>query len=260
MSSKLDQSLEEIAGSRRNDTRRPRRGDKPRVSAGGVTKNQAAPKTAGRQPRPAAAAAAAIVGAALPATGESKIIVSNLPSDVTEQQIKEYFSKSVGPVKKVLLNYNKNGRSVGVATIIFSQAQSAAAAAKQLDSVKVDGKPMRIEVILGAKYAPAPAAPKSLGDRIQAPKTKKENNKPKTAAAAPKPVNAAAGGATKAAGRGGRKARAGRPKPKTVEELDAEMSEYFDPNAVAPAVNTNGASAPAAAPATGDATMEDEIM
>ena len=94
---------------------------------------------------------------------------------------------------------------------------------------------------------------------LRAPKAKKENNKPKAAAAAPKPVNAAAGGA-KAAGRGGRKGRAGRPKPKTVEELDAEMSEYFDPNAVAPAVNTNGAAAPTAAPATGDATMEDEIM
>ena len=95
---------------------------------------------------------------------------------------------------------------------------------------------------------------------FRAPKAKKENNKPKSAAAAPKPA-AAAGGATKAAGRAGRKAgRAGRPKPKTVEELDAEMSEYFDPNAVAPAANTNGAPAPTAAPATGDATMEDEIM
>ncbi|KAG9951739.1 hypothetical protein KCU85_g2663, partial [Aureobasidium melanogenum] len=259
MSSKLDQSLEEIAGSRRNDARRNRRGAKPRVSTGGVTKNAAAAKPAGRQPK-AAAAAAAIVGAALPATGESKIIVSNLPSDVTEQQIKEYFSQAVGPVKKVLLNYNKNGRSVGVATIIFSQAQSAAEAAKKLDSVKVDGKPMKIEVILGAKYAPAPAAPKSLGDRIQAPKAKKENNKPKSAAAAPKPATAGAAGATKASGRAGRKGRAGRPKPKTVEELDAEMSEYFDPNAAAPAANTNGAAAPAAAPATGDATMEDEIM
>ncbi|KAG9996994.1 hypothetical protein KCU78_g17166, partial [Aureobasidium melanogenum] len=175
-------------------------------------------------------------------------------------RLQEYFTQAVGPVKKVLLNYNKNGRSVGVATIIFSQAQSAAEAAKKLDSVKVDGKPMKIEVILGAKYAPAPAAPKSLGDRIQAPKAKKENNKPKSAAAAPKPATAGAAGATKASGRAGRKARAGRPKPKTVEELDAEMSEYFDPNAAAPAANTNGAAAPAAAPATGDATMEDEIM
>ena len=83
MSSKLDQSLEEIAGSRRNDARRTRRGGKPRVSTGGVTKNTAAAKPAGgRQPK-AAAAAAAIVGAALPATGESKIIVSNLVCRIT---------------------------------------------------------------------------------------------------------------------------------------------------------------------------------
>ncbi|KAI5200246.1 hypothetical protein E4T42_06604 [Aureobasidium subglaciale] len=171
----------------------------------------------------------------------------------------DYFSKQVGPVKKVLLNYNKNGRSVGVVTIIFSQPQSAARAAKELNSVKVDGKPIKVEVILGASFVPAPSAPKSLGDRIQAPKAKKDNNKPKSAAAAPKPA-ATAGGATKAAGRGARKARAGRPKPKTVEELDAEMSEYFDPNAAAPAANNNGAPAPTAAPAVGDATMEDEIM
>lgn len=62
-------------------------------------------------------------------------------------RLQEYFSQSVGPVKKVLLNYNKNGRSVGVATIIFSQAQSAAEAAKKLDSVKVDGKPMKVSSI-----------------------------------------------------------------------------------------------------------------
>lgn len=77
MSSKLDQSLEEIAGSRRNDARRTRRSNKPRVSTGGVAKNTAPTKPAGRQPK-AANAAAALAGAALPATGESKIIVSNL--------------------------------------------------------------------------------------------------------------------------------------------------------------------------------------
>ncbi|THY33134.1 hypothetical protein D6D00_01169 [Aureobasidium pullulans] len=200
-------------------------------------------------------------GLALPSAGLwTPVAIQTTSRCGLTPRLQEYFSQSVGPVKKVLLNYNKNGRSVGVATIIFSQAHHAAEAAKKLDSVKVDGKPMKIEVILGAKFAPTPSAPKSLGDRIQAPKAKKENNKPKSAAAAPKPA-AAAGGATKAAGRAGRKAgRAGRPKPKTVEELDAEMSEYFDPNAVAPAANTNGAPAPAAAPATGDATMEDEIM
>lgn len=65
-----------------------------------------------------------------------------------------------------MLTYNKTGRSIGVATIVFQKATSAAEAAKAYDGVKVDGRPMKIEVILGAKYAPTPAAPKSLGDRI----------------------------------------------------------------------------------------------
>jgi len=69
MSSKLDQSLEEIAGSRRASARRQRPAAKPRVSTGGVTKN-ATQKTA----KPGKAA----VAAPIPATGESKIIVSNL--------------------------------------------------------------------------------------------------------------------------------------------------------------------------------------
>jgi hypothetical protein len=82
MSSKLDQSLEEIAGTRRNDVRRSRRNDKPRTSTGGVTKNTTAARPAGRQPR-TANATAAIVGAALPTVGESKIIVSNLVCQIS---------------------------------------------------------------------------------------------------------------------------------------------------------------------------------
>lgn len=77
MSSKLDQSLEEIAGSRRNDARRSRRSNKPRTSTGGVTKNTTTAKSTGRPSKAATAAATAAVPT-LPATGESKIIVSNL--------------------------------------------------------------------------------------------------------------------------------------------------------------------------------------
>ena len=70
MSSKLDQSLDEIAGSRRATARR-QRSDKPRASTGGVTKN-----TAQRAAKPAKAAPPA--PRAVPNTGDSKIIVSNL--------------------------------------------------------------------------------------------------------------------------------------------------------------------------------------
>lgn len=119
----------------------------------------------------------------------------------------------------------------------------------------------KIEVVLGAKLAPAPIKPKTLGERMSQPKKDTAKPKPKPATAAPKA--AAANGATAGAGRGGRnrKGRAGRPKPKSVEELDAEMSEYFVPsgnNDAAATTTTNGAAAPAAAPAL-DATM-DEIM
>jgi len=96
-SSKLDQSLDEIAGSRRANARRQRPA-KARVSTGGVTKT-----TAQKTAKPAKANIPA--ARPLAATGESKIIVSNLvsirhvldtfaiadskqPSDVNEQQIK----------------------------------------------------------------------------------------------------------------------------------------------------------------------------
>jgi len=261
MSSKLDQSLEEIAGTRRGGGARRggRRGGKPAAPvAGGVTK-----RTVTRAPKPATQT----VTPALPSRGESKIIVSNLPEDVNEQQIKDYFSTTVGTVKKVLLNYNKSGRSVGVATIIFSQATSAAEAAKAYDGVKVDGRPMRIEVILGAKFAPAPPPVKTLSDRISGAKNTPKNagGKPKNAAAAPKPAAAAAGnGAARGgAGRGrgrGRGGRGGGARPKkTAQELDAEMQDYFEPaNGAAAAPATNGA-APAAATNGGEATMVDEV-
>ena len=80
------------------------------------------------------------------------------------------------------------------------------------------------------------------------------------AKAAPKANGAvAANGAAKGqGGRGGRKSgRAGRPKKKTAEELDAEMSDYFGTGEAPP---TNGAVQPSAAAAGGDTGMVDEVM
>ncbi|KAK5708910.1 RNA-binding RNA annealing protein, partial [Elasticomyces elasticus] len=166
----------------------------------------------------------------------------------------EYFAKSAGPVKRVILTYNQNGSSRGVANIIFSKPETAAKAAKDLNGLLVDGKPMKIEVIVDASYAPGVPAPKPLTERIayvflsaaalldESHKTKDPNEliKRKTASQSksqsqPKP--ATGGKAATAAGngrRGRRTARRGggrasnRPKPKTTEELDAEMDDYFD--------------------------------
>lgn len=67
--------------------------------------------------------------------------------------------------------------------------------------------------------------------------------------------------------RGGRGGRNGRGKPKTADELDAEMMDYFDASATGAAGGDSSNAAPAAnesvAPAAangGDTGMDDEIM
>ncbi|GAB7346289.1 hypothetical protein MBLNU457_5012t2 [Dothideomycetes sp. NU457] len=279
MSSNLDKSLDEVIGANRGPRRQRRGGPKPAV-VGGVQKKTAQKPAKG----PKAAPQKATVAAPVPTKGDSKIIVSNLPDDVTEQQIKEYFQQSLGSVRRVMLTYNKTGRSTGVATIIFNQANLGAAAAKQFNGVKVDGKPMKIEVVMGAEHVASAPAPKSLGERISYVtsllyhwnSTLIKSSTPKNAAAkakGPKPAKAgaapaaqgtaaAAGTGGRARGRNGRKGGA-RPK-KTQEQLDADMADYFDGGAnaggaAAPATNGTAA-APAAATNGGEAVMQDEIM
>ncbi|KAF2842377.1 hypothetical protein M501DRAFT_410103 [Patellaria atrata CBS 101060] len=251
MSGKLDKSLDDIVSSRRARRQRSRRAGadgKTQVSIttpiGGVRKSLKNSKSGAKASVPTGPAA----------SGDSKIIVSNLPTDVSETQIKDYFSKTIGPVKKVLLTYGPNGQSRGVSTIIFAKATLAAEAAKTLDGVKVDGRPMKIEVILSAKDAPAPQAPKTLAERIQAPKKDKAQPKPATVTKST--------GKTRGKSKATRGRNTGRGKPKTAEELDAEMQDYFvdttgDPNTGMATDNsggniqgTNG----------GDTGMEDEII
>jgi THO complex subunit 4 len=115
---------------------------------------------------------------------------------------------------------------------------------------------MKIEVVMDASSVPGPTAAKSLADRVAAnPKAQ-----PKSATAVKKDTK---DGAKGRAGKPGNKkrARTARPKAKTAEELDAEMTDYWggnNPSAVgAPteAVATNGTTAPAVT--TGDDAMDE---
>lgn len=89
MSGKLDKSLDELltsrraAGARRRPQRRASgRNPAPTAPVGGVQKSSKIARTA---------ATKQAGGKGAPLTGDSKIIVSNLPKDVTEQQIKVCF-------------------------------------------------------------------------------------------------------------------------------------------------------------------------
>lgn len=237
MSARIDQSLDSIIDSQKK-AKRPNnaRRNKPNKPApvGGVKKAV----------KPVRSAVKAAVAPATRAPKNSKIVVSSLPFDVTETQIKEYFGKSVGPIKKVSLSYNQHGESRGIADIIFVKPDSAAKAAKEQNGIKIDGRPMKVEVVVDASHAPEPAQAKSLAERVAAnPKAQ-----PKSATN----TKADAKGKKQATkGKPARKVKNARPKPKTAEELDAEMTDYWK------GTDGNTAAEPIAAAAPAGDAMEE---
>lgn len=87
-----------------------------------------------------------------------KIIVSNLPTDVNETQIKvcsrllssfvprahsflrqELFHSTIGPLKEVTLHYDPAGRSKGVANIVFTRKGDGSKAYQQYNNRLIDG-------------------------------------------------------------------------------------------------------------------------
>ncbi|CAJ2511633.1 Uu.00g072580.m01.CDS01 [Anthostomella pinea] len=247
MSGKLDQSLDEILsttrstrGGRRQPQRRAARQTTTAAPVGGVRKTSKQTRGAATKLTP---------GRAAGGHGESKVVVSNLPKDVNEGQIKEYFTTSVGPIKRVELSYGPGGVSRGIATVIFFKPDGASKAFKALDGLLVDNRPVKIEIVVSADKAASiiPAA-KTLTERISQPKAQ-----PKSAAN-DKKKEAAKSSGSGTRGRNKRKPRTGRPAKKTAEELDSEMADYFESGNQ----NENTGGAPAAT--NGDAPMEDEML
>lgn len=89
----------------------------------------------------------------------------------------------IGKTKKVSISYGPNGQSRGVATVVFKNPASAVQAAKQMNGVKIDERPMKVciiltlgpypqsdvckvELVVGADQAPVPVPAKALSDRI----------------------------------------------------------------------------------------------
>ncbi|KAI9509311.1 hypothetical protein F5148DRAFT_772189 [Russula earlei] len=68
-----------------------------------------------------------------------KIVVSNLPPDVNEAQVKELFQTTVGPLREVNLHYDANGRSKGVASVVFQKKGDGNKAYQQYNNRLIDG-------------------------------------------------------------------------------------------------------------------------
>jgi len=195
-----------------NNSFAPRRG-------GGITKTPSGPtrqglRSAGAQSRAQPYSNPRAAG--LVTTGEgSKILISNLDFNVTEADLKELFETRVGPLRRVALNYDANGKSKGSATIQFSRARDAAVAYDKYHNVTLDGRAMKIEILLNPTAAllarPTLAAPIIQNTRVPAQSGQRGGGVPRG----------------RGRGRGGKRSGETR-KPKTAEELDQEMSEYMN--------------------------------
>ncbi|KAK0220123.1 hypothetical protein IW262DRAFT_1004258 [Armillaria fumosa] len=199
----MDKALDDIITSRPRGIRRTGRRGSAKTQVVGTTGPNPAVKAKLRS-------APATPASQQPA---DKIIVSNLPPDVNEAQVKELFHSTVGPLREVTLHYDSNGRSKGVASVHFQRKGDGTSAYNQYNNRLIDGKkPMKIEIVVD------PSRPQqTLASRV-----------------APSPVVAAAtrtGGAPRGRrGRGGKSRKEPRP-AKTAADLDAEMEDYTASNA-----------------------------
>lgn len=104
----------------------------------------------------------------------SKILLSNLPPDVSEDEIIDLMKKTIGPVNTTqsFMVYNVKGFPRGVTVVTFMRAGDAAKARERYDGKVIDGKrAIKLELVVNHVEPPPPrpptAAPKtSLFERI----------------------------------------------------------------------------------------------
>lgn len=152
-------------------------------------------------------------------TGITKLLVSNLDFGVSDSDIQELFSE-FGPLKSAAVHYDRSGRSLGSADVIFERRPDAIKAMKQYNGVPLDGREMNIQV--ATSEIPITTAVKTTSRPIGSFAQR----------SAPAKFRGARG--TNSRGRGGvRRGTGGRgggvktqTKTPTAEELDAELEAY----------------------------------